>query len=370
MRRVKYSLALVFAAVVMIFISPAAKAENSLQDEIIQKSGADEMYGSLNNETKELLSSLGADSATAQLDGDNVFSVLSKLVRDRLSEPLKALATIVAVAILCKLAACFNSEETDTAVTFAGALACAAVIVTPLLRLITSTTAAVESASVFLLASVPVYAVLMTVGGNVATGTSYSFLALTAGNVIPIISSSVVMPLLRIFLALALVSAVLQLKTDRLANSLYGFAKWLLVFSVTVFSGILSVQTMLNAQVDAAGNKAAKLITASAVPIVGSAFGDAVAAIQNSIHIVKSGVGAFGMLVALCIFAPTAVETALWVAVCSLGQIACDLFDRPKISSFLGMCASAARMLLAVIAAACAVSVVTAAIVLFVKGQA
>lgn len=355
--------------VLLVCLAPTAHAEDSLQSELFEKSGAENIYDSLDDDTKQLLSDIGINGTAEQADTESLFSMLSSLLKERLSQPLRALASLIAVIILCRLAASLDDNKTTLAADFAGALACAAVIVTPLLKLIESTGRAVDGASVFLLASVPVYGALMAAGGSAAAGASYSFLALAAGNAIPILSSVLIIPLLRVFLALALVSSVSQVKFGRFAASLYSFAKWLLVLCVTAFSGILSVQTMLNAQVDAAGNKTVKLIASSAIPIVGSAFGDAIAAIQNSVQIVKSGVGAFGMLAALCIFAPIAIEASLWSAVCFLGQTAADLFEQSRLSSFLGMCASAARMILAVIAAACAVSLVTAAVVLFVKAQ-
>ncbi len=353
-----------------LWSAPKAEAqEPDLQEELLQKSGAEEMYDSLDNETKGLLSQAGIEKASVDGEGKGLFSILSQLLQEKLAGPFKALASLTAVIILCKLANCFDSSELGGISAFAGALACAAVVVAPLLKVMDSTQRAVESASVFLLASVPVYGGLMAAGGSAAAGTSYSFLALSAANVIPILSSSLIFPMLHVFLALALTASVSEIKLDRLAGSLYGFAKWLLVLAVTLFSGILSVQTMLNAQVDAVGSKTAKLFASAAIPIVGSAFGDAIGAIQNSVHMVKSGVGAFGILAALCIFAPAAMEAAIWTAVCFAGQIIGDIFETPKLSSFLGMCGSAARMVLAVIAATCAVSVVSAAIVLFVKGS-
>ena len=121
----------------------------------------------------------------------------------------------------------------------------------------------------------------MAASGSGGAGGAYSTLALTAGSLIPVLSSAVLLPLLHAFLMLALASPLCQSRFDHLISSLYGFAKWLLVFSVTLFSGLLSVQTMLGAQIDAASSKAVKLIASSAIPIVGGAFGDAVAAIQN-----------------------------------------------------------------------------------------
>ena len=141
------------------------------------------------------------------------------------------------------------------------------------------------------------------------------------------------------------------------------------VLNVKELTPILSVQTVLNAQVDAASGKAVKFLASSAVPIVGGAFGDAVAAIQNSVEIVKSGVGAFGILAALCIFVPAMLQGALWMGVCLLGQVAAGLFDTPRLGSLFGACAWVAKMVLAVLVSVCAVAVVCAALVLCVKGS-
>ena len=348
----------------------AAAAENQeLEQGLLEKSGSKEMYDSLEEEAKDILSRLGVRGVGDQPEGKNWFSVLSELLREKLSAPLKALAALLSMVILSKLATCFDSPEIGGIAGFAGTLACAVITVTPLLGLMETARKTVESASIFLLASVPAYGALMVASGSPAAGTSYSMLTLAAGNAIPILAKTLIFPLLHMFLALALTASVSQMKLEHFTGSVYNFAKWLLVLAVTVFSGILSIQTTLNAQVDAASNKAAKLIASSAVPIVGGAFGDAVAAIQNSVHIVKSGVGAFGMLAALCIFLPTILEATAWILVCSAGQIAGDLFEQPKLASFLGLCTSAGKMILAVLAAVCAVLVVSAAIVLFVKGS-
>lgn len=354
----------------LLWLAPLAEAAGTeWESGLLEKSGAGDLYEELDDETKGLLGQAGVDSVEGAVNADGVFETLSGVLREKLSAPVKALAAIAAVIILCRLASCLGAGEAEETASFAGALACAAVVAVPLLEVMKVTQRAVESASMFLLASIPVYGALMTVSGTPAAGTSYSFLTLAAGNAIPILCTSVIFPLLHMFLALALASSVSKARMDHLANSLYNFSKWLIVLAVTVFSGVLSVQTALNARVDAAANKAAKLVASSAIPIVGGAFGDAVAAIQNSVQIVKSGAGAFGILAALFIFAPPAIEALLWSGVCFAGQLMGDLFEAPKLSTFFRMCSSVAKMILAVVAATCAVSVVSAAIVLFVKGE-
>ena len=335
---------------------------------IAEKSGAGELYGSLDKETQELLSQMGVEEGQwAAGDGEGLLETGSKLLREKLAAPLKGLASLIGVVVLCRLAG--NFEEGSGVSLLAGTVACAGVLTAPLLELIRAADQVVQSTCVFLGASVPVYSALLVASGNQAVGGGYSFLTLAAGSAIPVLSSALLVPLLHGFLMLALASSLCGGKFDSLLSSLYSFGKWALVLAVTLFSGILSVQTVLNAQVDAATGKTVKLLASSAIPIVGGAFGDAVTAIQNSVRIVKSGVGAFGILAAICIFAPAALEAALWMGVCQLGEVAANLFEMSRICSLFKACGSVAKMILAVLASVCVVAVVSAALVVFVKGS-
>lgn len=74
----------------------------------------------------------------------------------------------------------------------------------------------IESACVFLGASVPVYSALLLASGNTAAGGSYSFWTLAAGSLIPALSSALLMPLLHMFLLLALASSLCGGAFDKL----------------------------------------------------------------------------------------------------------------------------------------------------------
>lgn len=362
---------LLLALVFLILCAVPARAEVTQEDELYEKSGASGMYDSLDGDTRELLSKAGVDSPEMEeeLSFDRIFQAISQMLREKLSSPLKTLAALIAIILLCRLGGCFEKSEIGAVSTLVGTVSCAAVIVVPMIGLIDSTRLVMDSASVFLLASIPVYSALMVAAGNVVTGGAYSFFTLAAANAVPLLSAGLIIPILNIFLAFAVATAVSQVKFEKLTARLYQFCKWLLILLVTVFSGLLSLQTMLNMHVDSVTAKTAKLIASSAIPIVGGAFSDALSAIQSSIQIVKSGVGAFGILASLFIFLPVTIEAVLWVIVCSVGEIAGDLFEVPKLASFLGVCASVARMILAVIISTAAVSIVSASIVLLLRGN-
>ena len=349
---------------------PALAAESpSLEEQIVEQSGLEELYDSLDKGARVLLSQAGAEELGSEgLDAGKVFQALCGLVRDKLTAPLKACAAFVGIVVLCRLAGSLGEGGAADAVHTAGCLACACTALPPVWGLITGCGDIAASASAFLLAGVPAYSALLAVSGSPTAGGGYAFLTLGAGNAIPLLCTGIVLPLLRVFLALAVSSCVSGAKLEKLTASLYSLGKWLLVAATTLFSGILSVQTILNTHMDAAASKTAKLIASSAIPIVGGALGDAVGAIQSSVNVVRSGAGAFGMLAALCIFAPAMAEAALWAGACTLGQAAGDVCGTPGASTLLGACTSVAKMVLAVQASLCVVCVTCAGVVLFAKG--
>lgn len=360
-KRIKRLVLCALVCAALTVFCPAARAQS---DELYEKSGAQGLFEGLDDETKELLRGLGVNGAqvTEGLSGEGIFMMVSDLLRDRLSSPLKALAAVLGVVVLCRLSE--GISEGGTTAQLVGAAACGLIISAPVLGLLTACQRVAQAAAAFLTAAAPVYAGLLIAGGNLATGSGYSFLAMLAGAAIPVLAGGIFLPLLQIYLGLSIAGAVSGTELGGLSEAMYRLGKWALTVIVTLFAAIISVQTAVNAQIDAAAGKAAKLALSAGVPIVGGALGDAVAAIQNSVHIVKSGSGAFGILAALCIFAPVMAECALWAGVCMAGKGLGELFGAKAISALMDAAASTVKMVLAILCSICAVCVVSAAAVL------
>lgn len=348
----------------LLVLSPPAQAED-----ILEKSGAGKVYGALDKDARDLLESAGAGEGTItqSISGEGLFGELSRLVQEKLSAPLKALAALMAVCFFGRLCGCFEEGRLAGTAKLTVCAVCGLILAAPVLGLLETCQRVTDSAAAFLGAAVPVYAGLLGASGNTATGSGYSFLAMLTGEAIPVLAGGFLLPLLRIYLALSAAAALFESGLGRLTGSLYTFGKWIMVMSVTIFAGILSVQTAVNAQVDAAANKAAKLALSTGVPIVGSALGDAAAAIQNSLHMVRSGAGAFGILAALCIFAPAVVECLIWAGVCMAAQTAAELLEVPQAGAMAGAFGGAVRMVLAVLVSVCVVCLVTAGAIVFVR---
>lgn len=338
------------------------------ESDIYAQSGAEDLLAALPDEARELLSGISPSAAGSTDNMPRFLSALSEQLREMLLAPLKTIMILLAIVILCRIIFEIAPEELHYLISFCGTL-CAAITLFPeITGLIHQASVVLEAVSVFLLAAVPVYAGLLISAGNAAAGTTYGALTLAAANGISAISTNISIPLLRVFLVFSAVSGVTSYNLKKLTDGLYKFLKWMMILAVTVFSGVLSVQTLVTAQSDQITAKAAKLIASSAIPIVGGAFGDALSAIGGSVSLIKSSVGAFGLLASLAVFLPICMRAVIWLAVCQLSALAADLFELSGVVNFLEGCAAVIRLLLASVISVGVVSVVSAAVVLCVRG--
>ena len=279
------------------------QAHASELEGIYEKSGAGELYGALDQETQDLLDQAGVEEGVWEgQTGENLLKLISQLLRERLTAPLKGLASLLGIVILCRLAG--NFEEGGSASVLAGTLACAGVLTAPLLELIRSAEQVIENACVFLGASVLCIRLCCWPLAALSWEAHTAFLTLAAGNLISLLSQGVLMPLLHIFLTLALATSLCGGRFDgpaekpvRIGEVAAGFGGY-----GVLWNSLSADRAQLpGGRSHGKGGEIYRLLRHS---IVGSAFGDAVSAIQNSVRVVKSGVGAFGILAALCILAP------------------------------------------------------------------
>ena len=122
----KRILLLCLALAALLWWAPC-RAQASEVEGIYEKSGAGELYGALDQDTQDLLSQAGIGEGSWESgDGGQLFHALSQLLREKLAAPLKGLAALLGVVVLCRLGGIF--EEGGSASLLAGTLACAGVL--------------------------------------------------------------------------------------------------------------------------------------------------------------------------------------------------------------------------------------------------
>ncbi len=323
----------------------------------------EELEDGLRGEDLDRLYDLGVEDAEdiSGFSFENLFYVMGEVLRDAYIQPLHILALSVAIIAITG----FFKDENEKLCQISAAVSISILIVPNIVNLISNTHMLSHVVGSFLIASIPVYVTLLIASGNTAVGSSYGALSIFGANALVQLTNILFIPSLSALLGISLSSSFSHLSIKSVCESVYKIIKWFMIFCVTVFSGLISVQAAVMGATDVATTKTVKFIASSAIPVVGAAFGDGVAAVQNSIKVLKSGAGAFGMLASISIFIAPVIEILLWIFVTQAILIVADFFKMKNVLDFLSAVQTVIKLVLSINLSICIISIVISAITLF-----
>ena len=292
--------------------------------------GTDELYGALPDETREMLDDSGItpEGGVEKVGIADIWDKLTSLVTEQSDKPLKMFASVTAVILLASILSSVNEAAGGSGVYALVTSASAAVVISAYLSdMISTAQTAFSAAADFMLTYIPVLAGVAAVGGHAASASVYSAAALTAIQVLSRLISAVVIPLTSCMIGINAAAGIdPDLKLDRLCEGIKKLVTWGLGLIMTLFLGLLSVQTMISASADNAAMKTLRFAVSSAVPIVGGAVSDALSTVSGSIALLKTGIGGFGIAVGACIMLPQVVTALIFKFFLFVSGVLSDLF--------------------------------------------
>lgn len=351
----------VLAVLLLGFPGYAQEPEQALAfdiDEQLDALGRDALEAEVPEEARALMQATGTDRLTvgtmlALSPGGFVKTALA-LIMEQLEAPVRTLAAMIGVMILCALANSLSASRGASAIsqTFSlvGVLCVLASVITPVLDCVVATSDTIKDASLFMLSYIPVFSAALAASGSPITGASYSVFLFSACQVILQIVGSVLIPLMGIYLALCIMGSLApDIDIGSATRTIRSIVSWTLGFFLTIFVGILSIQTMVAQSADSVTARTAKFMLGSFVPVVGSALSEAFSAAQGCLKLLKTTLGAYGVIVAVLTFLPVLVQTVVWYMVASLAVVAGDIIGVRSVSGMLRSCAGTLGILIAVI---------------------
>ncbi len=249
-------------AVACSFAAGAETVED-LYNEQLEASGGEELLRDLPDETRRLLDKLGITG----LEMDTFSNLKPQSVWNQISLFSSQAGSPSGPVAWCWGSSCCAPGWTDSKHTVREpgssevfgvicALAACGTVIVPIVSCIRSVSEAAESASIFMTSYVPVYAGVLLTSGQAATAVSYQSVVLFAAELISLLASGVVVPLMTISLALGLTGSVTPgMKLDAAGNLMSKAAAWLLGLCCTLFVGLLSLQSLAGAAADTLGGR-------------------------------------------------------------------------------------------------------------------
>lgn len=325
---------IVFFVVLTLLTFPVfADETEDIYDELYSGSEVSELEQSIGKETKGILDELGLDlsdyTSFLGVDANSYFNVVLSFLKSGLKKPFSAMVLGFGVILICSAFGGMLGSRLQVSDTYnyICALSLLAVVLTPLMNTISASIAAIKSVGLFMLSFIPIYGGLIIASGGVASGTIYQSVMLVFCELITEGLSFVISPIISAYVCIGVASSVSAIEgAYMIALRIRSVANWLIGFIMTIFTGFLSIQSVVGRAADNITMKTARFFVGSFIPVVGTALGEALTTVTAGVGLLKSSVMAWCIVVLAIMLLPLIIELLLWrVAMFILSSLAISL---------------------------------------------
>ena len=335
--------------------------------------GREDIEEALPEAAREELEEIGvtAENGGAELGIDQVFGRLWETICDNASRPVAMLVSIVGVIMLCTVIRSMQTGNDQLTETFntVGVLACSGIICTSFAAVVSSSKTAIDGLGAFLSVYIPAFAGIMAAGGQTAAAAAYSSIITVAVQAFIQIFTLVIFPLASCIMGISVAGSVNpDLHINNIAELMKKIVNWCLVFIMTIFGGVLSIQGLVGAAADSVSMRAVKFTVSGTVPIVGGVVSDALLAVKGSIGVIKAATGSYGIIASAAVMLPVVVTLLLFRIMFVAAAAISDTFGTSRITTLLRSGESVLSVIVAMLVCFWAVAVVSAAFMLVIGG--
>ena len=330
-------------------LDPAAELEEYLAGEDMA-----EVNDAIPPDAAELMENEGITSFSQliSMPAEELWSLFLGMVKEQVKSPLRVLLSLVGAVLLGALVKGIGSSLGGGVHQVFGVIMTAFVIsliIRPVMDCILSLQTVFADFSLFLAVYIPVFAGIMTTAGQPMTGALYNVMLFGACQGVSSLLQAAFVPVISCYLSLAIVTEVIpQMGLRDIVSGFKKLITWGLGLTMTIFVGLLSLQSAIAGGGDNVAVKTTKFMLSSLIPGVGGSLSELFMAAQGCVQLVKSTVGAAGIAIAVLTFLPVLLRIALWQAVTAAGSIMGEMLGADAIARLLKSVGSALSVMLAI----------------------
>lgn len=266
------------------------------------------------------------------MDLGSLFRYIKDTVIEDISAPVRFMASIFILVFISSLITSLSSDIVNKEFLNTFEIICVLTAVIkicePIYDCFVSVCDFIRSAAEFMMVFVPVFSSAIMLSSGEALASGYNMTLFSLCTIIIEIAGNFIIPVLSMCLALSIVDAVNPVISLR--GILKSFNKIVTIsikIILSVFVGLISVQSILGNASDGIGNRAIKMLISNSIPVVGSALSEAYGTVRNSMAIFRSCIGIFGIVVIGLILLPIIIKVVIYRFTIMLSQTISELFD-------------------------------------------
>lgn len=342
-----------------------------------EQSGADALLRELTPEVKKQLKDIGVTSPSWQelnsMSFFDIFGSIMNTIQQQSVTPLncvvKIMGVVMLVALINSVKSSLGSSSLTAVLNSVATLTVSIILIQPVCQTIEYSTTIIKLSADFMLIFIPVMAgIMLTMGQSLQAAGSYT-MVMGAGTAVSQISNNILVPLLSTFLGISVVSGISQrVNLNGFCELINKVLKWVLTFTMSVFTAILTMQSIISSSADSAGVKATRFAISSFVPLVGGALSEAYQTVRGCMGMLKSGVGVFAILATGTIYLPAIISCLLWLAAINIAIALAGVFDMGDIIKLLKSVTTVINSLIAILLCCMIIFIVSSAIMLMAGG--
>lgn len=342
-----------------------------------EQSGADALLRELTPEVKKQLKDIGVTSPSWQelnsMSFFDIFGSIMNTIQQQSVTPLncvvKIMGVVMLVALINSVKSSLGSSSLTAVLNSVATLTVSIILIQPVCQTIEYSTTIIKLSADFMLIFIPVMAgIMLTMGQSLQAAGSYT-IVMGAGTAVSQISNNILVPLLNTFLGISVVSGISQrVNLNGFCELINKVLKWVLTFTMSVFTAILTMQSIISSSADSAGVKATRFAISSFVPLVGGALSEAYQTVRGCMGMLKSGVGVFAILATGTIYLPAIISCLLWLAAINIAIALAGVFDMGDIIKLLKSVTTVINSLIAILLCCMIIFIVSSAIMLMAGG--
>lgn len=211
---------------------------------------------------------------------------------------------------------------------------------------------------------IPILMTLMISTGNITAVSTIEPIILLAITFIGKIIVNFLIPILLIGTVLSIISNISpQISIDKISKYFKSSIVWVLGFILTIFTGILSLQSVLTKGVDEITVKATKNIVSTAVPVVGKVLSDTTETVLGCAVILKNSIGIIGIIVIIGICIVPLLKILLFMIGYYITGGLCEIVADEKIVKVITQMGDTFKILLGMLLAVMAMLIIGSTII-------
>jgi len=357
----------------------ATEPENIDLSPFLESIDQDDLLKALPERTRRDLEELGLDEIESigaeQFSPQRIIQHVLSAIKREADRPLRSLAQIMGAVILAAfLEAIKTTAEPNKGISqifgVTSVLLICTALAQPILDCITDTAETITACSDFILSFLPVYTGVIIAGGQAATASTTQLFLFWACQAASQFAADMLVPLVGGYLAICLAgSAAPFLDLSGIISSIKNIASWALGLLMTLFVGALTLSSVISVGGDNLATRTARFMIGSFVPVVGGALSEAFTTAQGCLHLLKTSVGIYGVVISSVLFVPVMARLVVWHLTVDLSSTAAQVLGLSKISQMFKAISSSLGILLAILFCFMLILVVSLTLVLLVGGK-